>query len=131
MSRLINPGTGDLLDRLSILGLKLVYGQQVGKDTTHFRNERNAILPMIAGKNGTALWLEHYTELAAVNAALWGAEDEMRYTRIAWLSAPAAIDYKEAAQCAFRIQSLNDRRAELIALINSNTGESLGSEKLT
>jgi hypothetical protein len=31
---------------------------------------------------------------------------------------------------AFRIQSLNDRRAELVAAINQQTGEAYGREKL-
>lgn len=128
MARLINPGTGDLLDRLSILSLKLLYGQQAGKETKHFRDERNAVLTKInAADRFTGPVVEAGFELAAVNAALWQAEDELRgYARNAANTNPSIV-----AECAFRIQSLNDRRAELISLINANTGENLGQEKLT
>lgn len=130
--RLVNYGTGEVLDRLSILGLKLVYGGLQGRDTKHFRDERNALLPKINAANGLAgITLEHYLELAAVNAALWQAEDRLREYRKADGAQEKWFDYREVALQAFEIQQLNDRRAELISLINVNTGESAGQEKLT
>lgn len=123
--RLINYGTGEILDRLTILSLKLLYGDQAGKDTSHFRNERNALVVKINAGKGFPV--EQGLELAAVNAALWQAEDEIReYRRNA-----ANIDPLTVADVAFRIQALNDRRAELIAQINASTGEAAGQEKLT
>lgn len=131
--RLINYGTGEILDRLSILGLKLIYGGIAGRDTKHFRDERNALLTQLSAKNtmGRPVVLEHAVELFAVNAALWAAEDTLRSTKIAATAFPQAMDWQEAATCAFRIQTLNDRRAELIGLINVNTAENVGQEKLT
>ena len=40
----LDPGPGDLIDRLSILNLKIAHGQEAGKDTHHFATERQAIL---------------------------------------------------------------------------------------
>lgn len=129
MARLINFGTGEIVDRLTILSLKVLYGEQAGKDCTHFRNERNALLTMLNARNAFPSWYELGLELHAINAALWQAEDELRGYRQRDLVradvAPSAV-----AECAFRIQTLNDQRATLIAAINAKTGDNLGAEKL-
>lgn len=133
MARLINPGTGEILDRLSILGLKLLYGGLAGKETKHFRDERNVLLTKLnAGDGITGPAMEHYIELAAVNAALWQAEDQLReYRDVPQTAHVDMAHYALIVRCAFKIQQLNDRRAELISLINVNTGEAGGQEKLT
>lgn len=141
MSRLVNPGAGDYADRLTILALKLLFGEQAGKDVTHFRNERNAILPKLLGRDN-GKWLEAYTELAAVNAALWHAEDELRGWRERLAPTPPdstglrgpGEGYKAAVaadvvQLAFRIQALNDQRAALIATINQKAGDARPEEQ--
>ncbi len=131
MSRLINPGTGDIVDRLTILSLKILHGGLAGKATDHFERERNALLPMLNGKNTTASWYEHALGLHAVNSALWQAEDEMRVFRKG--DRPEANPdwtYRDVALCAFKIQDLNDRRAQLISIININAGDNAGQEKL-
>ncbi len=133
MARLINPGTGDLLDRLSILSLKILHaGLLAGKNVDHFRNERNALLTMVRAGGGSDKVIEEYQQLGAVNAALWYAEDELRHCRFAHqqepLGTPGLII---AVQCAFKIQSLNDERARLIGEINKKSGTDLGAEKLT
>lgn len=121
--RLINFGTGEILDRLSILALKIQYGSEAGKEVKHFLDERNALLAKFeAPTNGR--WLEHALELMVVNARLWQSEDELRDFR----NLPAASGINALA---FRIQDLNDRRAELIKAINKLTGDYLGEEKLS
>ena len=141
--RLINAGPGEMADRLTILALKVLHGAEKGRDTKHFLDERNALLTALRGREITGSWLEHLLELAATNAALWYAEDELRDWRQQWqptgpdstsLRGPGegfkAATALEVVACAFRIQSLNDRRAELVQAINQATGDHLGSEKL-
>lgn len=120
MSRLINPGLGDQLDRLTILALKILHkGAQ-----EHWVRERNAILAQVRSRNHSGMWLEPALELGAVNATLWQAEDRLRFCRQA-KSGP----WDEAAAVAFEIQDLNDRRAALVDQINALVGEDRGGEK--
>lgn len=127
MGRLINYGVGERVDRLSILGLKILFGSEAGKDVTHFERERAVLLTQARastqGDWGTVL------ELAAVNAALWHAEDELRGMRK--LVGTLDTEGLEAVlSLAFRIQSLNDRRAELVGTLNAEAGD-VSKEKLT
>lgn len=132
MARLVNPGLGDQIDRLTILSLKILYGTLAARPVAHFENERNALLVQVRARNSGASWYEHGLALHAVNAALWAAEDELREYRQAWKlrAADRDMSYSEVADCAFRIQDLNDRRSEIIRTINALVGEDLGKEKL-
>jgi len=124
MSRLHNPGPGEILDRLTILALKIVHGQMAGRDITHWVEERDA-LDNLKVPNIPIL---RVVELAAVNGALWQAEDDLRRERTAtehYVSQTAVI-----AQTAIRIQQLNDRRAALVSLINVNAGVDRPPDKL-
>lgn len=121
--RLINPGAGEISDRLSILALKLLFGAEAGKDVTHFQTEKAALLVQLRGRTLNGRWFEAYTELAAINAALWHAEDDLRSLRLSGLTTP------EASTLAFRIQALNDQRAACVEKINRDAGEHGGTEK--
>lgn len=125
--RLINFGPGEIADRLTILNLKQLYGKQAGKDVKYFVDEENALLSQIRSRELTGPWLEYTLELAAVNAGIWHLEDDLREFRIA---GQTRNNQDAIIETAFRIQELNDRRAELITLINVNTGDHLGEEKL-
>lgn len=125
MSRLHNPGPGEILDRLTILFLKITYGQHAGRDITHWEDELGSLFRSYVQSKYPA----HEFELAAVNAALWQAEDEMREYRrehAQGSSEPA----ETGAEIGVRIQALNDRRAELVALINTNAGVRRPGEKM-
>lgn len=136
--RLINLGLGELADRLTILALKIAHGQQASKDVAHFVTERNALLVQVRTA-ATDPGLEFLFELAAVNAMLWYAEDHLREwrqqfaaescTSATWVAQEpdAAAD---AVEIAFRIQALNDRRAELVSLLNKSAGTDYGPEKI-
>jgi hypothetical protein len=129
--RLVNYGQGEIADRLTILALKILYGKYASKPVDHFEQERNVLLAQFR-VNGRGL--EHFLELGAVNGALWQAENNIREWRNE--SEGKIEDCEQALQeeiagLAFRIQSLNDRRSELITLINVNTGNHQGEEKLT
>ncbi len=124
--RLENPGVGEISDRLSILALKVLFGHEQGKDIAHFKAEQGALLSKIRTRTLNGKWFEAYTELAAVNAVLWHAEDTLRALRN---QVPSTI-VDVACSVAFRIQALNDTRAVLIERINKDAGEHLGGEKL-
>ena len=139
MGRLVNFGIGEIVDRLTILSLKLLYGEQAGKDTTHFRNERNVLLTKLHGADQYASWYELGLELHTVNSALWQAEDEMRMLRAVYPGLDGkrqeGVDITEplirTVRCGFHIQSLNDTRAKLISEINAKVGDAGAQEKLT
>lgn len=130
--RLINFGAGEIVDRLGILSTKILYGRAAGKETKHFADERNVLLTYLRGRELNGAWFSAALDLAAVNAALWRAEDDLRE----WRSQESDVDRideptaRDIARIAFRIQELNDARAELIEQINRTTGEFLGAEKL-
>lgn len=127
--RLVNLGAGEISDRLTILSLKILYAGAVGHPTDHFVNERNALLAQIRTRTLNGSWFDKVLELAAVNAALWQAENEIREWR-APKQAYGAADLDRIRQVAFSIQVFNDQRAVLIDAINQDNGEHLGKEKV-
>lgn len=123
--RLVNYGVGEIVDRLTILDLKIAHG---GGD--HFVNERGVLLTKLrTTTNATAIWDAGF-RLATVNGLLWHAEDELRHYREDTDGQPERDDAKVIAYIAFRIQELNDQRAGLIETINKLTGDHLGPEKI-
>lgn len=128
MSRVIDPGIGELFDRLSVLALKIQAGGVRDRDVTHFREERAAIVARLRQRvPGGKDWLESYSELAATNALLWQAEDEMRHYRN---EGQTIHNRDDIVDCAFRIQELNDARAQLVRGLNGLTGKPAPAEKL-
>lgn len=126
--RLVNPGAGDISDRLTILALKILSGQEQGKDVAHFESERGSLLAKIHSRTLNGKWFDAVLELAAVNAMLWHAEDELRALRT--IPRTSEIE-RDAATVAFRIQSLNDRRAAYVTQINKEAGDGDGKEKVS
>lgn len=127
--RLINPGAGEISDRLCILALKIVAGGDAGKDVGHFITEQAALLTAIRTRTLNGKWFEAVLALAAVNAFLWQAEDDLRHLRDVG-AARSAEGQEEAGEIAFRIQALNDRRAVLVQQINQEAGDPADKEKL-
>lgn len=134
MSRLHDPGPGEILDRLTILALKIVHGEYAGRDTTHWKEEYYAL----DSTKTPSIPIVQVVELAAVNGALWQAEDEIRRLRALpegrrdqWTGSVGNTWVVDVANVALRIATLNDRRAELVARINLDTGIDRGPEKLT
>lgn len=127
MGKLINVGPGEQCDRLTVLSLKVLFGTDAGKDVAHFERERSVLLTQVRARAAT-LDLGPVLELAAVNSALWHAEDDLRSLRGA---VPTDAVMVQAGLLAFRIQDLNDQRAKLVGEINARSGEASGEEKLT
>jgi hypothetical protein len=130
--RFVNPATGEVSDRLTILALKILAGAEKGVEVAHWETERASLLTVIRTKTLNGKWFEAVLELGAVNAMIWHAEDEMR----TWRQTNPVVDRPEAislwvqvGRLAFRIQALNDRRAELVAQINREAGDGDAKEK--
>lgn len=126
--RLANYGAGEIVDRLSIISLKIVYGKQGGKPVTHFEAERTELLAKLP--QITTVWFDAALELAAVNAMMWQDTNRVRELRTQWETVPIAAAVQELATLAMRLQEMNDRRAILITFINVATGHTeQGAEK--
>lgn len=125
--RLLDPGTGEITDRLTILSLKILFGEQAGKEVSHFKAERTSLLAKIRSRELNGAWFDKVLELAAVNAALWHCEDDLRACREKTLT---PVGDKVVVDLAFLIQSLNDQRAALVGEINKSAGDEKGVEKL-
>lgn len=111
--RLLNPGPGELADRLSVLTLKVFH-----KSTAAYLEERDAVVLAIAeALRETAFQFEDFLALAAINGELWAFEDRIRAFRAD--PKPAELDEHEVLRVAMGIQELNDQRAALIAKINA------------
>lgn len=126
--RLVNPSTGEVSDRLTILALKILAGTEQGTETAHFETERAGLLTAIRTKTLNGRWFEAVLALGAVNARLWHAEDALRALR-GQLPITAAI-WQEAGRIAFQVQSLNDQRADLVRQINKEAGDGDAKEKI-
>ncbi len=126
--KLIDPGIGELSDRLTILALKILFGTEAGKDVSHFVKEQTSILAKLRSRDLNGAWFTDYTDLAVVNAALWHAEDDLRALRDGGPKTPTG--WEEIGRLAMRIQSLNDDRALLVGRININTGDTSAQEKV-
>lgn len=125
MSRLHDPGPGDILDRLTILALKIVHGKQAGRDTAPWDAEFGHLIAVHDGDAIAHLRMAQHLELGAVNSALWQAEDEMRECRRRTGNAAydAILLQTATSACGMKIQSLNDRRAALITLLNGGPSD--------
>ena len=138
MGRLIGYGTGEIVDRLSILALKIQLGKP--EETLHFRDERSALLNKLGEQahvgalgnitisrddHKTTLWRVFF-DLSTINGMLWRAEDDLRSNR----NCTEADRLLGIAGIAYEIQHLNDQRARCIREINQLTGEHAGHEKL-
>lgn len=134
MGRLLNPGVGEITDRLTVLSLKILTAQDLGRPIDYFKTEQQGLLTQIRARTLNGSWFDSVLELAAVNAQIWHAEDQLRLWRASAGNGQAIEQVASNAHLivplAFRIQALNDRRAELVTLINTNAGEGGGEEKV-
>jgi hypothetical protein len=130
----MNPGAGDVTDRLTILALKILHYAAAGKSVDHLVSERNALLGKLRGRELNGSWFEQVLELGAVNSALWHLTDELRRMddkiRSYTMTDPSrSSELEYAGEMGLEILHLNDRRAALVEAINVLSGEHLGSEK--
>lgn len=130
---LLNPGCGEIVDRLTILSLKVLYGEAAGKSVAHFVNERNGLSVKLKGRELNGAWFEQVLQLGAVNAALWARTDEQRRYLDQYHEPWTKERTLAAAECGVAIMRLNDERARLVRQINELSGDlpkDAGLEKL-
>ena len=113
---LMNPSPGELVDRKTILHLKIAAGGRKNAGVGHFQKELELI------EAGLADWFRKSSGadrraydaatqgLAEVNQKLWHAEDEVRVL--------PRSERDRLAELAKLIPELNDRRAELVRQVN-------------
>lgn len=74
--KLLNPGLGDVLDRLTILGLKIQHGRLQGESTEHWEEEQVALNAYAESRwKGMAFDHKLILQLAAANAVIWNIND--------------------------------------------------------
>lgn len=126
MGRLIDPGIGELVDRLTILRLKLLHAPQ-DVATSHFQSEEAQIQMRLdaLGHPASDDVLVAQVQLLQQNAQLWRLED-----RMAEYVAHPDNDDRAVAMTAIAIWRANRRRNALIQQINTLAGTVRGPEKL-
>jgi len=127
--RLLDPDVGEVLDRMSILDLKIDVGMQKGVSTEAWEQEREALNLFLQKKiqawqstataQTTEDWMGYNAQLKNTNLALWRAEDDIRALR---KEESLPEFYQEVALVALRIADLNDARANLVKKLNAVFG---------
>lgn len=127
---LVNPGLGQITDRLTILELKILAATEEDAPTEHWEAERRQLLAKIHSRTLNGAWFDWVLGLAATNARIWHAEDDLRVWRIRDPGIGYTAGDGEAIRIlAFRLQRLNDRRAELVHRINQEAGDGTAKDK--
>ena len=117
MTRLIDFGLGEIVDRLTIIALKIQH--EVGS-LGPWQRERRALIARIAPD--TAETIPEWRDLANVNNQLWQEEDKMRAYRERE-GRLTTHDLFDVADLGMHCQALNDLRSQLIASINQSQGD--------
>lgn len=120
MTRLFNPAPGELIDRFTILVLKVNNCRKKNLNPYHFEEEAVEITKYITNKFPD-LMLEKPSELRKqlhdVNANLWELEDKIRE-----LHKESKKDIMRIVEVSEMIMRLNDQRAGLVRQINEALG---------
>lgn len=120
----VEVSNGELLDKISILELKLLKIEDKEK-LVNIQNEFDTLNPLcveLFEKFGGELQ-NHYLELAKINGQLWDIEDWIRDCE-----REKRFD-EEFIQLARSVYVTNDRRSEVKKIINILTGSGLVEEK--
>ena len=120
----IEVSNGELLDKISILELKLLKIEDKEK-LINIQKEFDVLNPLcveLFEKFGGQLQ-NHYLELARINGLLWDIEDWIRDCE-----REKRFD-AEFIQLARSVYVTNDQRSEVKKLINKTTGSDLVEEK--
>ena len=120
----IEVSNGELLDKISILELKLLKIEDEDK-LVNIKKEFETLNPLcvkLFEKFGGQLQ-NHYLELARINGLLWDIEDWIRDCE-----REKRFD-EEFIQLARSVYVTNDQRSEVKKLINKTTGSDLVEEK--
>ena len=120
----IEVSNGELLDKISILELKLLKIEDKEK-LVNIQKEFDTLNPLAKElfENFGGQLQNHYLELARINGLLWDIEDWIRDCE-----REKRFD-EEFIQLARSVYVTNDQRSEVKKLINKTTGSDLVEEK--
>ena len=121
---LIEVSNGELLDKISILELKILKIEDEEKLVNVYK-EFDTLNPLVVElfENHDSQLQNHYLELAKINGELWGIEDWIRDCE-----REKRFD-KEFVELARSVYITNDKRCEVKKLINILTSSGLIEEK--
>ena len=121
---LVEISNGELLDKISILEIKLLIIEDKDK-LINIQNEFDALNPLVVElfEKYDGQLQNHYLELAKINGELWDIEDWIRDCE-----REKRFD-EEFIQLARSVYVTNDQRSEVKKLINKTTGSDLVEEK--
>jgi len=143
---LFNPRPGEIIDRMTILDLKIHHGQKKGVETTHFEAEKAQCQEGLRDwEGGLSESFYFYDEeeyddhmnrinaeknnLQCVNALLWDAEDKIRAVIAKETNETPASAFELAALCR-SVATWNDARARHIRELNRLYDAGEENEKL-
>ena len=121
---LVNVSNGELLDKISILELKLLRIEDEDK-LVNIRKEFETLNPLcqeLFDKYDGQLQ-NHYLELAKINGELWDIEDDIRECE------RQKVFDEKFVSLARNVYITNDKRCEVKKIINLLTGSDLIEEK--
>jgi len=121
---LVEISNGELLDKISILEIKLLTIEDKDK-LINIHNEFDALNPLVVElfEKHDGQLQNHYLELAKINGELWDIEDWIRDCE-----REKRFD-KEFVELARSVYITNDKRCEVKKLINLLTSSGLVEEK--
>jgi|TARA_R110002012_G_scaffold13308_1_gene57287 hypothetical protein len=121
---LVEISNGELLDKISILELKLLKIEDEEK-LVNIKKEFETLNPLVVDlfENYDSQLQNHYLELAKINGELWDIEDWIRDCE-----REKRFD-KEFVELARSVYITNDKRCEVKKLINILTSSGLVEEK--
>jgi len=121
---LVEISNGELLDKISILELKMFRIEDEEK-LVNVHKEFDTLNPLVVElfENNDSQLQNHYLELAEINGKLWDIEDWIRDCE-----REKRFD-KEFVELARSVYITNDKRCEVKKLINILTSSGLVEEK--
>jgi len=121
---LVEVSNGELLDKISILELKMLKIEDEEK-LVNVHKEFDTLNPLVVElfENHDSQLQNHYLELAKINGELWDIEDWIRDCE-----REKRFD-KEFVELARSVYITNDKRCEVKKLINILTSSGLVEEK--
>ena len=122
---LVEISNGELLDKISILELKILRIEDEEK-LVNIKKEFETLNPLVVElfENHDSDLQNHYLELARINGQLWDIEDWIRDCE-----REKRFD-KEFVELARSVYIMNDQRSEIKKIINILTESDLVEEKL-
>jgi DUF438 domain-containing protein len=128
--RLLNPSPGEVVDRLTILELKIQAANRREVSDVHFQVEKVQLEEYLSRwdreiKKPSLQWekiQESWNGLVAVNGLLWMAEDQIRET--------VETEAFTLARLCKQVANLNDHRSQLVQKISEAYGEKVQPEKM-